>query len=205
MGGPNRHWRDRRVAELLETNFQKVGLAQHSTFKNKFNEQEDEDDDDDSEVNSFLNEESAPVAAPKRSSPPVRPIPIRWPPPATKKEVDSASETGSSWGVQLGTYKSLKAARFKAKQTLTILKSGEISTPKVTKGKNSFYGARLLGLPKQKQKLLAKNMLRHEVNAVYWLLTEAFTKQRKTFYPFLEPQFLPDSAREEPMNSWPLA
>ncbi|WP_052046049.1 D-alanyl-D-alanine carboxypeptidase family protein [Candidatus Paracaedibacter symbiosus] len=27
LGGPNRHWRDRRVAELLETNFLKMGLS----------------------------------------------------------------------------------------------------------------------------------------------------------------------------------
>lgn len=27
LGGPNRHWRDRRVTELLETNFHKMGLS----------------------------------------------------------------------------------------------------------------------------------------------------------------------------------
>lgn len=31
LGGPNRHWRDRRVTELLESNFQKLGLGNSSS------------------------------------------------------------------------------------------------------------------------------------------------------------------------------
>ncbi len=143
LGGPNRHWRDRRVAELLETNFQRVGLRYETTVKEI---DENDDDDGDAEVNAFLKEQEAKSETIKISP---RPVPVRWSSPSSKlKPHQSTPGKGYLWGVQLGTYQSLKEAKIKAKETLTVLKSGEVSTPKVTKGEKSFYGARLLRLTK---------------------------------------------------------
>lgn len=146
LGGPNRHWRDQRVKELLETNFQKVGLGHGSSVK-------EIDDDEDFEVNAFLKEEVAKSEVTKASA---RPIPVSWSPPPSKHKHHNIPGEGYLWGVQLGTYKSLKEAKIKAKKTLTSLKSGEISTPKVSKGKKSFYGARLLGLTKEEAKMACR-------------------------------------------------
>lgn len=137
LGGSNRHWRDIQVTKLLEANFQKVGLGHGSSVK-------DLDDDDDDEVNEFLKEGLVKSEATKAS---IRPTPVSWSPPPPKPKPQMAQES-YLWGVQLGTYNSLQEAKLKAKKTLMLLKTGEISTPKVSKGKKSFYGARLLGLTK---------------------------------------------------------
>lgn len=151
LGGPNRHWRDQRVAKLLETNFQRIGLEYAASVKNNDeneNENENDNDDDDSEVTEFLKE-----ATVKPSTP--RPIPVRWPSPSSKPKHRNTGEK-DMWGVQIGTYKSLKEAKLRAKKTLSILKSGEISTPKVTKGNKSSYGARLLGISREEAETICK-------------------------------------------------
>jgi len=144
LGGANRHWRDRRVAELLETNFQRAGLGHHPSVK------EEEEDEDDSEVAEFLREEMSKKTMTKVTP---RPIPIRWPPPSSKS---SPEDSEDEWGVQFGTYNSLTEAKLKARKILTFLKTGEISTPKISKGKKSFYGARLLGLTRQEAETVCK-------------------------------------------------
>ncbi|MDF3034461.1 MAG: D-alanyl-D-alanine carboxypeptidase [Alphaproteobacteria bacterium] len=147
LGGPNRYWRDDRVKDLLEANFQKVGLG-HRPFVREM----DEDQDDDAEVTTFLKES---VAKSETAKAPVRPTLVNWSPPPSRPKPHHPPET-DDWGVQLGTYTSLKEARLKAKKTLMILKSGEISTPKVSKGKKSFYGARVLRLTKTKAETACK-------------------------------------------------
>lgn len=159
LGGPNRHWRDRRVADLLETNFQKTGLG-HAPTERRMNNDYDNDfdddkDDDEAVVTAFLKEETQKLETPKPAKPLVQPIAVNWAPPPTKHKAENTAVkkinmAGKNlWGVQFGTYKSLKEAKLNARKTLTILKSGEVSTPKVTKGKKSFYGARLLGITKE--------------------------------------------------------
>jgi D-alanyl-D-alanine carboxypeptidase len=142
LGGPNRHWRDRRVAELLETNFEKVGLGGSSAT---------EINDDEAEVKAFLKENLA--KEPIKILP--KPIPVSWSSSCTKPKPQKVSEA-DGWGVQLGTYKSLEEAKLKAKKTLTFLKSGEVSTPKVSKGKKYLYGARLVGLTKTEAETACK-------------------------------------------------
>lgn len=144
LGGANRHWRDRRVAELLETNFQRVGLSHHPSVK------EEEEDEDDSEVAEFIRKEMSKKTMTKVAP---RPIPVRWPPPSSKP---SPEDSEDEWGVQFGTYNSLTEAKLKAKKILTFLKTGEISTPKFSRGKKSFYGARLLGLTRQEAETVCK-------------------------------------------------
>jgi D-alanyl-D-alanine carboxypeptidase len=148
LGGANRHWRDRRVAELLETNFQRVGLGNSPSVRE---EQEDEDQDD-FEVTQFLKEEVRKQTMAKVAA---RPIPVSWP-PSSSKPSDQEDTDQDEWGVQFGTYSSLNEARLKAKKVLASLKTGEISTPKVTKGKKSFYGARLLGLTRHEAETVCK-------------------------------------------------
>ncbi|MBM3632089.1 MAG: D-alanyl-D-alanine carboxypeptidase [Alphaproteobacteria bacterium] len=150
LGGPNRHWRDRRVADLLEMNFEKVGLGESVAAPHYSSK--DDDDDFDNEVNEFLKSEPTPKVV---SKPELRPIAISWPPPAPKVKVNHMPRK-NVWGVQIGTYKSLNEAKMRAKRSLAILKSGEVSTPKVTKGKKSFYGARLLGISKQEAESVCK-------------------------------------------------
>ena len=144
LGGANRHWRDRRVAELLETNFQRVGLGHQPSVK-------EGEDEDDLEVNQFLKEEMNK----KTTKASARPIPISWPPSSSKPSVQKEADE-EQWGVQFGTYSSLNEARLRAKKMLTTFKSGEVSTPRVAKGKKSFYGARLLGLTKQQAQSICK-------------------------------------------------
>ncbi len=147
LGGANRHWRDQRVAELLEVNFQRVGLGHQPSVK-----EEDEEDGDDFEVNQFLREETNRQRASKAL---IRPIPISWP-SSSSKSSNQAEADEEQWGVQFGTYSSLNEAKLRAKKMLTTFKTGEISTPKVAKGKKSFYGARLLGLTKQQAKTVCR-------------------------------------------------
>lgn len=157
LGGPNRHWRDRRVAELLETNFHKTGPGHTPSLRHIAinNDENDEDDDEEeSEVNAFLKEEATPVIAPKPVVASARLIPARWPSPPAKQKPKNPSN--STWGVQLGTYKSLNEAKVSAKSTLTLLKSGEISTPKVSKGKSPLYGARLIRITKEEAETVCK-------------------------------------------------
>ena len=156
MGGPNRHWRDRRVSELLETNFQKVGLGEE-VFSIKYDEEVsstkyDEEDDDDAEITAFLKSETTNSIQDKSH---LRPIAVRWPSSPTPIKPKNTPEK-NTWGVQVGTYKSISEAKIKAKRTLSILKSGDISTPKISRGKKSFYGARLLGITKEEAEMVCK-------------------------------------------------
>lgn len=168
LGGPNRHWRDRRVADLLETNFEKFGLSHVSTTK-QFNESDDEDIEDneeDAEINSILKEEAKPISVPKHTHSSMRPISLSWPSKRMKSnddedEEDHRSSNQNSWGVQLGTFKSVREAKLHAKQVLSQIQSGEISTPKVSKGKKSFYGARLIGITKAEAQRACKKFARH--------------------------------------------
>ncbi|MGV8948229.1 MAG: D-alanyl-D-alanine carboxypeptidase family protein [Candidatus Paracaedibacter sp.] len=137
LGGVNRHWRDRRVSELLETNFQRVGLGNHLSVK-----VEDDEDQDDAEVTQFLKEEMGKQTIAKVA---VRPIPVSWPSSSPKSSIPEATSQ-EEWGVQFGTYSSLNKAKLKARKMFTTIKTGTISTPRVKKGKKSFYGARLIGI-----------------------------------------------------------
>jgi D-alanyl-D-alanine carboxypeptidase len=167
LGGPNRHWRDRRVADLLENNFEKVGLTNVATTKNYNDSDYDDsqdDEDEDAAVNAILKEESKPAAVSKYDHSSVRPISLSWPSKSTNsddEENDHQSSSENSWGVQLGTFKSVGEAKVKAKQLLSKIHSGEISTPKVTKGKKSFYGARLIGITKAEAQRACKKYARN--------------------------------------------
>lgn len=147
LGGPNRHWRDQRVTNLLEANFQKMGMEHASRTKSY-----DEEEDDDTEITEFLKQETAKVES--RSNTP-RPISINWNTGPTKPKPQDTQEK-DLWGVQIGTYKSLKEAKLRAHKTYTILKSGEISTPKVTKGRKASYGARLIGITRSEAETICK-------------------------------------------------
>jgi len=157
LGGHNRHWRDRRVAELLETNFQRMGSI--PGFPGK-------EIDNDPDVMAFLREKIDRQENAKAPSP----IPLKWSSSPARVKPQKTLERDArdtleqlakqlkkeDWGVQLGTYASLKEARLKAQKTFSILKSGEISTPRVSKGRKSFYGARLLGLTKKEAETVCK-------------------------------------------------
>jgi len=152
LGGPNRYWRDRRVVSLLETNFQRLGLGNHP-IENEIEqdaEKAEADHEEDGIVSAFLKEEM-----PKKKTNSLQPIQINWP----LRQTNSRHKNSSSkdvWGVQLGTYKSLKEARIKAGKTLTALKSGEVSIPRLSKGKKSSYGARIFGLTKEEAEIACK-------------------------------------------------
>jgi hypothetical protein len=158
------------VADLLETNFQKSGLG-HTSNERRMNNDYDNDndtdfdddkDDDEAVVTAFLKEETNKIETPKPNKPFVKPIAVNWSPPVRKQKAENTVEKKMNtpgknlWGVQFGTYKSLKEAKSKARKTLSILKSGEVSTPRVTKGKKSFYGARLLGITKEEAETVCK-------------------------------------------------
>jgi len=147
LGGANRHWRDRRVAELLETNFQRVGLGHSPSVR------EEEEGVDDPEITEFLKRAMNKADITKKST---RPVAVSWPPPPSPKSSDQKEAPQDEWGVQVGTYSSLNEAKLKARKILTALKTGAISTPKVTKGKKSFYGARLLGLTRHEAESVCK-------------------------------------------------
>ena len=140
LGGPNRHWRDRRVLELFDNNFRRIGIGRGAA-KVSITKNEDEDEDD-SEVSDFLKEEND---APKDS---LRPIPVSWPPPSSQPKRQKSPAT-DLWAVQMGTYHSREEAKHIATKALRILKSGEISTPRVSKGRKSSYGARLFGISRE--------------------------------------------------------
>ncbi|MBX9804177.1 MAG: D-alanyl-D-alanine carboxypeptidase [Alphaproteobacteria bacterium] len=145
LGGPNRHWRDRRVLELFDSNFRRIGIGRGATKVSIAKE----DDEDDSEVTEFLKEERE---APKS---PLRPIAVSWPPPSSQPSVKKASAS-DLWAVQMGTYNSREEARHIATKALRILKSGEVSTPKVSKGRKSSYGARLFGISREEATTVCK-------------------------------------------------
>jgi len=147
LGGPSRHWRDRRVADLLEINFRKIGLGNSAP---KVAELEDEGED--AEVNEFLKKELGRVDIEPKSS--LRPIQINWTIPVKSKSHKAPDE--STWGVQVGTYKSLHEARKRAQMMLRTLHAGEISLPRVSNGKKLSYGARLLKLTREEAESVCK-------------------------------------------------
>lgn len=145
LGGPNRHWRDRRIAHLLESNFERLHLGREAS--------REEIDEEDDEVDAFLKEATAKKNTLRVKGPLA---PVRWPAPSKKPAYLHNQEKDHLWGIQLGTYQSLKEARLKAQKTLATLKTGEISTPKVSKGKNLFFGARLLKLSKEEAETVCR-------------------------------------------------
>lgn len=162
LGGANRHWRDRRIVELLEANFKRLG-SHHLTpvssiQENQAHDETDQEDEEDIEVTNFLKEEKeiqhAAQSTPVNWSPSPSPAkPLRTP---AKQNLKKRNEEKNSWGVQIGAYKSIQEARINAKKTLSFLQSGEISTPRVAKGKKSFYGARLLKLTREEAEKVCK-------------------------------------------------
>lgn len=54
LGGANRHWRDRRVTELLETNFQKLGITKNTIASVKVTDLLMQVEEEDDEENAFL-------------------------------------------------------------------------------------------------------------------------------------------------------
>ena len=173
LGGPNRHWRDQRIVDLLETNFQKTEAGIPLNLDPLMRHEED-DEEESSEVALFLKEEKAKENSAKRAyrdgfGDPAAPVPVKWPLPPLPPEIPSKSLKAPArkhnlrmpgknlWGVQVGYYRSAREARLNAQKTLARVQAGEISTPKVNKGKKTVYGARLLKISRRQAESICRS------------------------------------------------
>lgn len=160
LGGPNRHWRDQRVTDLLEANFKRLGSVQGRNHE--ANRQEDREGSfDRDEVDLFLQEAKAEISG--------SPVPLGWsrPQPGVKNS-DFLKKTlaknmqrkktpeQQAWGVQIGAYRSLNEAKKNALRMHAVVKTGEVATPKITRGRKSSFGARLLKLTHQEAQIICK-------------------------------------------------
>jgi D-alanyl-D-alanine carboxypeptidase len=160
LGGPNRYWRDQRVTELLEANFKRLSLAPNESNETFMREEQAESFDRD-EVDLFLKEAKAEVSTPS--------APSSWPSPQLSikdpnlfkkivaKNIQRRKTSGQQvWGVQLGTYRSLGEAKRNVLKTHTIVKTGKIATPQITRGRKTSFGAQLLKLTHQEAQTICK-------------------------------------------------
>lgn len=177
MGGANRHWRDRRVTELLEAYFSREG-ARHQVPQTV----------DDAELNELIYEQEAaeevaeemPVTFPKdidsllhdvsmeeegspATSPEIpakksiqegspseiRSLPANWVVPNPGKE---ASKEDTVRTIQLSTVASEKKARLLATQAAKKLGFGRASVQKIQRGKRTLYSPQVNGVPATKAK-----------------------------------------------------
>jgi D-alanyl-D-alanine carboxypeptidase len=165
MGGPNRHWRDRRVVELLETNFQKKGIDQK--FTSLLDEQDN--DEEDTDVALFLKEEKAREKAARtvhelvavKGSPASAPVEDRQLSTRNKgaRKKKSGMVNKNLWGVQIGSYKSRGEAQTNARKTLAMISSGVVSTPRSGRGGKSSYQARLTKLTRKEAEKICRGKL----------------------------------------------
>ncbi|WP_010300844.1 D-alanyl-D-alanine carboxypeptidase family protein [Candidatus Odyssella thessalonicensis] len=177
MGGANRHWRDRRVTELLEAYFAREG-ARHEVPQTL----------DDAELNELIYEQEAaeeiaeetPVTFPKdidsllhdvsmeeedsqakspempvkksaqgSSTADIRSLPANWVVPNPGKE---ASKEDTVRTIQLSTVASEKKARLLATQAAKKLGFGRASVQKIQRGKRTLYSPQVNGVPATKAK-----------------------------------------------------
>lgn len=127
LGGPNRHWRDNRVAELLEVNFERLGIKGAEAYK------------------SAKRSWAAPVPTPKKDDFDVLIEEISYQDPSSSRFKRTQEDPGN-WIVQVGDYPTLKDAKSKAETIKASLKEGAMSVPKVKKGRKSLYQAQITGL-----------------------------------------------------------
>lgn len=139
LGGRNRHWRDDRVKELLEVNFQKMGLGRGAFVR--------EVEADDPDVRSFLKEKMGKNPSIKML-PRSIPISLSSPPPHSKLKRQNVLKT-SKLGVKRSPQ---KVTRLKVKKTVLTLKPVKVSDPKISKRKKSFQNIRLVKVTKIKAK-----------------------------------------------------
>lgn len=151
LGGTNRHWRDRRVAELLEANFQKIGLSRHklhvqdAVLKVEQRSKYKGEQDGEKLVNDFLRQGFIETNS------------LQDPSDEVSQILDQGlPEEDLSCGVQFGSYRSLKEAKLRAKKMRAIVRAGIISTPRIKKGKKTYYGARLLEISQENAEKICK-------------------------------------------------
>lgn len=170
MGGPNRHWRDRRVTELFETYFARQGARRDVPIldESQLNEMIDEFEASASplqdvsyeieesepqtrqpDIDTLLHEVSSEVipadATCQYNADALQVLPATWvkpsPPSAPSKK------TFSKRTIQLSTVSSEKKARLIAKEGVKRIGYGKANVQKIKRGKKTLYSPQIIGIP----------------------------------------------------------
>lgn len=135
MGGPNRHWRDNRVVELLEANFERLGVRSYKPEKSSKSVWETP-----SKKDNALDALVQDVAYKKQTTDP------------------------ATWVVQVGAYPSQKTAKKRAETVKATLKEGTVTAPKVKTGSRVMYRAQITGLSRGAAKQACKSSNKKGIN-----------------------------------------
>ena len=171
MGGPNRHWRDRRVTELFEIYFARNGAHRDVPILDdtELNELIEEDDSQPTNFSDITYEvqEDAPtpsyqadidtllheVSLEEHASPqtcqytPEEPkvLPANWSTPKAPQVKEK--KTFSKRTLQLSTVSSEKKAKLIAQSAVKKIGYGKINIHKVKRGKKTLYAPQVIGVP----------------------------------------------------------
>ncbi len=169
MGGPNRHWRDRRVTELFEIYFARNGahrdvpiieddqlndmIAEHDSEPDLSHEISFETTNDQAEstpdIDTLLHEtinEDTPAMAQTCQYTPEEPktLPANWIKPSAPP---NAKKTYSKRTIQLTTVSSEKKAKSIARDAVRKIGYGKINVHKVKRGRKTLYSPQIVGIP----------------------------------------------------------
>lgn len=171
MGGANRHWRDRRVTELLETHFAKEGAHQvvPQLDDTQLNEliYEFEDDDDlnsakssspkvDPNIDNLVHEvfEEHYIennVTPSSADQDKKPLQIsQTAESSTRVEKKSGLASSKTRILQLAVVSTDKKARDAARSAVKKLGLGHPKVYKIQRGKKTLYSPQITGVPKDK-------------------------------------------------------
>lgn len=181
LGGPNRHWRDRRVTELMEINFRKRGLSrpaneetdvtqlviQNLLDKSEFTDSEVPDDlfsipaiainetRDGKNTPASLDQLIEAVSFDSAGSPKNQVKPASWVVPASAPV--PSRRRAKQTTVQVGSYRNAKDARKRASQARKLAGEGQTRVVHMKSGKKRLVAAQVTGLNlKQAQALCHK-------------------------------------------------
>lgn len=185
LGGPNRHWRDRRVTELLEANFQKMGLSdvaaqppkvtqlvmQTPAPKSMISEErtivakpavESKDIDEMANTSAAFNQlleavvsQDFPVDVASGSKP------VSWVVPAASAATTGAGKKKKEnyqHTVQIGAYRNKQTASRYAQQAKAVLGVGQTRTIQTHKGKKKLVAAQVTALSESQAKNLCHKL-----------------------------------------------
>lgn len=171
MGGPNRHWRDRRVTELFETYFARNGahrdvpIIDDTQLNDMIAEYEDDQDvlqeisyesiDTTShstpDIDSLLHEaihEDIPIATQTCQYTPdnePKTLPVNWSRPTAP--TSPSKKTFSKRTIQLTTVSNEKKAKAIAHDAIKKIGYGKVNVHKVKRGKKTLYAPQVTGIP----------------------------------------------------------
>lgn len=186
LGGANRHWRDRRVTDLLETNFRKMGLSDSNAVspaaspspkitqlvmqdlaskaptlegKTAVATHQSEMVDTSVALDQLLDTVVRQDASAISRGPDPKPVAWVVPTASTGEALTGKKKKEKGkYTAQVGTYRSKQTARRYAQQAKVLLGAGQVQTVRINKGKKKLVAARVAALSESQAKNLCHKL-----------------------------------------------